>query len=35
MSLADNFGADSLFILLVFVTPLMQRPARKGGGDAH
>ncbi len=36
MSLADVFLAmTALFVLLVFVTPLMQRPARQGGGDAH
>ncbi|WP_131113296.1 DHA2 family efflux MFS transporter permease subunit [Lichenihabitans psoromatis] len=36
MSLADVFLALTvLFVALVFVTPLMQRPARKGGGDAH
>ena len=36
MSLADVFLALTvLFVALVFVTPLMRRPARQGGGDAH
>ena len=36
LSLADVFLALTvLFILLVFVTPLMQKPGRAGGGDAH
>jgi len=36
MSLADVFLALTvLFVALVFVTPMMQKPARRGGGDAH